>query len=218
MVNSTHSAENLAIQFRDFQESNKEATKEVLKAFVRETLIEQGLGVYDSTDEEINRLLTDSEPWPASYIFADIISRRTQVGWSTHGHSGLPSIYLSPYHLLPTYKGYSANPILTAADVNIYASNPAHAQALIGNHENTEVGGFIRDFLDVDLDAITGKLISAGAASISSSSSSSSSSSAESWMGKLPDPELKLGEVDHYHGDFKRSLAMGCCGGVKHVH
>lgn len=88
MVNSTHSAENLAIQFRDFQENNKEATKEVLEAFVRETLIEQGLGVYDSTDEEINRLLTDSDPWPAAYIFADIISRRTQVGWSTHGHSG----------------------------------------------------------------------------------------------------------------------------------
>lgn len=85
MVNSTHSAENLTIQFRDFQENNKEATKEVLEAFVRETLIEQGLGVYDSTDEEINRLLTDSDP---SYIFADIISRRTQVGWSTHGHSG----------------------------------------------------------------------------------------------------------------------------------
>lgn len=94
MVNSTHSAENLAIQFRDFQENNKEATKEVLEAFVRETLIEQGLGVYDSTDEEIDRLLTDSDPWPASYIFADIISRRTQVGWSTHGHSGLSPIYL----------------------------------------------------------------------------------------------------------------------------
>lgn len=37
-------------------------------------------------------------------------------------------------------------------------------------------------------------------------------------MGKLPDPELRLGEVDHYHGDFKRSLSMGCCGGVEHVH
>lgn len=72
------------------------------------------------------------------------------------------------------------------------------------------MGGFIRDFLDVDLDAITEKLTSAGAASISSAT--------ESWMGKLPEPELKLGEVDHYHGDFKRNLAMGCCGDVEHVH
>lgn len=98
MVNSTHSAENLAIQFRDFQDNNKEATQKVLEAFVRETLIEQGLGVYDATDEEISRLLSDSDPWPASYIFADIISRRTQVGWSTHGHSGLSPIYsIYPY-------------------------------------------------------------------------------------------------------------------------
>lgn len=113
MVNSTHSAENLAIQFRNFKESNKETTQEDLETFVRETLIEQGLGVYDSTDDEINRLLTDSDPWPASYIFADIISRRTQVGWSTHGHSGLYPIYRSiPTHILYplTYKGYSANP------------------------------------------------------------------------------------------------------------
>lgn len=92
MVNSTHSAENLAIQFRDYQDNNKEATKEAFEAFIRETLIEQGLGVYDATDEEISRLLSDSDPWPASYIFADIISRRTQVGWSTHGHSGLSPI------------------------------------------------------------------------------------------------------------------------------
>lgn len=102
MVNSTHSAENLAMQFRDFQENNREATKEALEAFVRETLIEQGLGVYDSSDEEINRLLTDSDPWPASYVFADIISRRTQVGWSTHGHSGLSPISLClPISFIP---------------------------------------------------------------------------------------------------------------------
>lgn len=209
MVNSTHSAENLAIQFSDFQDINKEATKEVLAAFVRETLIEKGLGVYDATDEEINRLLKDSDPWPASYIFADIISRRTQVGWSTHGHSGSSPIYLYSDPSPHTKITHLTHP--TAADVNIYASNPAHAQALIGNHENTEVGGFIRDYLDVDLDAITEILTSAGTAPFTSSS-------AEAWMGKPVDPELKLGEVDHYHGDFKRSMEMNCCGGVKHVH
>lgn len=44
----------------------------------------------------------------AAYVFADMISRRAQTGWSTHGHSG--------------------------ADVNIYTSDKKTAKALVGNH------------------------------------------------------------------------------------
>lgn len=53
-----------------------------------------------------------------------MISRRAQIGWSTHGH--------------------------TAADVNIYTSDRVLAERLQGNHENTEVGGFLRWWLDVE--------------------------------------------------------------------
>ena len=89
LINSTHSAENLAYQLRDHLVKQDKGSREDLATYIRENLIEQGLGVYDATDDEINRLVDNSDPWPASYIFADIISRRAQVGWTTHGHSGM---------------------------------------------------------------------------------------------------------------------------------
>ena len=88
LVNATHSAENLAYQLHDYLSAQKSVSKDNVKAFVRKTLLERGLGVYDATDDEVSRLAENSDPWPASYIFADIISRRAQIGWSTHGHSG----------------------------------------------------------------------------------------------------------------------------------
>ncbi|MCJ1350292.1 MAG: hypothetical protein MMC33_000273 [Icmadophila ericetorum] len=179
LVNATHSAENLAYQLRNYI-VNEKPSADQLKSFVRTHLIGEGLGVTDATDKEINSLVDNSEPWPASYILADIISRRAQSGWSTHGHS--------------------------AADVNIYASSPKDAQALIGNHENTEVGNFLRDYLDLDLELITKELVEKGP----SFNTFAADGSAISWMGK-PLPESKVvGQMDHYHGDFKRSLECGC--------
>ena len=87
LVNATHSGENLAYQLRDYLAKHK-SDHTGLKSFIRNELVEKGLGVYDATDSEIDLLVDNSEPWPASYIFADIISRRAQSGWSTHGHSG----------------------------------------------------------------------------------------------------------------------------------
>ena len=92
LVNATHSASYLAHQLRDYLLDNEKSTKEDQAVFVRETLLEKGFGVYDVTDEEVDRLLDDSDPLPASHIFSDIISRRAQVGWSTHGHSGSFSV------------------------------------------------------------------------------------------------------------------------------
>ena len=56
--------------------------------------------------------------------------------------------------------------ITLAADVNIYGYSPSSSSSssssaispLRGNHENTEVGKFMRDYLDVDVDAVTRKL------------------------------------------------------------
>ena len=91
---------------------------------------------------------------------------------------------------------------MTAVDVNIYASNPRHAEPLIGNHENTEIGEFMRDYLDLDLEAITKELKEKGPILEQTTS----------WMGEpLPD-EKSLAHEDHYHGDFKRSLECG------HIH
>jgi alkaline phosphatase len=97
------------------------------RRFVKKELVEEGLGVMDASDEEIDLII--SNPALSAYAFADIISRRAQIGWSTHGHS--------------------------AVDVNIYGHG---AEVLRGNHENIEVGGFLRNYLNVDVDAVTAEL------------------------------------------------------------
>jgi hypothetical protein len=45
----------------------------------------------------------------------------------------------------------------SAVDVNIYGS--VGTDALRGNHENTEIGEFLREYLDVDVKAITDELV-----------------------------------------------------------
>jgi alkaline phosphatase len=97
-----------------------------VETFIRKDLVQKGLGIKDATDAEIKNIINI----PNSYSFAEMISRRAQIGWSTHGHS--------------------------AVDVNIYGT--AGSEALRGNHENTEVGEFLRDYLGLRIDAITKEL------------------------------------------------------------
>ena len=40
-------------------------------------------------------------------------------------------------------------------DVNIYAFGDPATEKLRGNHENTEIGRFIKEYLDLDLDSVT---------------------------------------------------------------
>ena len=137
------------------------------------SLVSSSLGIRDATLDEMERLVDD--PTSAQYQFADMISRRSQTGWTTHGHS--------------------------AADVNIYASDASRARPLVGNHENTEVGAFLREYLDVDVDAVTRELRDKAAMDAA-------------WMGKLPADGERLDGQTHvaaYSGDFKKR-------GVQHQH
>lgn len=118
-----------------------------------------------------------------------MISRRSQTGWSTHGHS--------------------------AADVNIYSSDPEAAKALVGNHENTEVGAFLRNYLDVDVEAVTRELRQKGAGLKVTNVDGTETS----WMGAVPEKGQRLDGQTHlatYGGDFKKRGAVhgsGCdCG------
>ena len=96
---------------------------------------------------------------------------------------------------------------LTAVDVNIYASNPKHAHALIGNHENTEIGTFLRDYLDVDTEAVTKEL--------KEQLETSSSKFDKSRLGKPFEEWDTMKDVDHYQGDFKKKRSLECkCGAV----
>lgn len=98
-----------------------------IRQYINE-LVQDGLGIMNASDEELQLLL--EAPQRSVYYFADMISRRAQVGWSTHGHS--------------------------AVDVNIYSTG---AKSLHGNHENTEIGDFLQSYLDVDVQPITEELV-----------------------------------------------------------
>lgn len=109
-------------------------------------------------------------------VLADVISRRAQVGWTTHGHSGV--------------------------DVNIYGS--AGTCKLGGNHENTEVGEFLRDYLQVDVDAITKELKKKGVNRVDAAGVSKVE---YEWMGRplseLKEAGFETDKLDCYHGQFK---------------
>ncbi|KAL8669089.1 MAG: hypothetical protein Q9168_006306 [Polycauliona sp. 1 TL-2023] len=209
LANASHSAENLAYQLRDHIAGKHISPLDTgiktpprsadspdspslslstdsaeLEQYIR-NLVYTGLGISDATSAEISRLAhASSDPWPASYIFADMISRRAQVGWTTHGHS--------------------------AVDVNIYASDPDQARPLRGNRENTEVGKFLSEYLDLEneVKAVTKELKEWG--------------EGKEWMGKNLDDAKVGNKGDHYKGDFKKRGVMecGCAGeGVEgHVH
>lgn len=138
LANASHSSEYAARQFRAHLASHPELTtstrSEDLRAWLA-TLVSKSLGIDDATSAELD-LLIKLTKYPAAsvFVFADMISRRAQIGWSTHGHS--------------------------AVDVNIYASDAKLARKLRGNHENVEVGQFLRWWLDVDdeVDAVTREL------------------------------------------------------------
>jgi len=178
LANATSSGEYLKTLYDSFA-----GTKEERETYVREKLVKEALGIADASDDEINNILTSVRP---DYVMSDMVSRRAQIGWTTHGHSGV--------------------------DVNIYGSQGS--DPLLGNHENTEVGEFLANYLDVDIHAVTKILREQGV-------------DREAWMGRSLD-ELwgtadktagpggasefhNMEEVDSYHGDFrKRSLHGGC--------
>ncbi|KAI3320389.1 alkaline phosphatase [Xylariaceae sp. AK1471] len=133
LANATASSEHLA---RRLQEdiakmgSSNDWIDEQLKKYINEEFVIPGLGISDATEEELTILAL--YPEVAQSAFANMISIRAQIGWSTHGHS--------------------------AVDVNVYSSGGPGTDALRGNVENTDVGKFLREYLNVDVDAVTKEL------------------------------------------------------------
>lgn len=121
-----------------------------------------------------------------------------------------------------------ANGIFAGVDVNIYASSPEDAPGLTGNHENTEIGKFIADYLDVELEPVTKELkekgVKQGSTGMADDADVASGSGWAEWMGPPGLPNNENGQLvylDEYHGDFKHrkreAEAMGDCGcGLKH--
>lgn len=89
LVNASHSSEHLHNQLQLYLGGDgQNATRPERRNHIRVRLLEAGLGIVDATDKEVDQLIDSGDMNPASYVFADMISRRAQVGWSTHGHSG----------------------------------------------------------------------------------------------------------------------------------
>lgn len=164
LANASHSASYLSHKLNDdWFEADKR------KSYINQKYVQNDLGIWDATDDELNLLIDN--PAFASYYFADMISRRAQIGWSTHGHS--------------------------AVDVNIYGYGDV--DALRGNHENTDVGKFLREYLDVDVEEITKDL------NKKSKSLSSAAENSLSWTGAIPTDE-DLQTSSRQHEDFAVEL------------
>jgi len=180
LANASHSAERLAYNYHTHLQSGP--FEHDIAAYIRRVL-KKDLGIYDYSDEEVQNLV--DHPETAPYQFADMVSRRSQTGWSTHGHS--------------------------AADVNIFASSAKNAAPLVGNHENTEVGDFLRNYLGVDTQAITDELKEKG----TQFDTLDADGKKVSWMGALPEEGQRLDgqdHLDHYQGDFKKHKRCEICG------
>ncbi|RMJ16154.1 hypothetical protein CDV36_004175 [Fusarium kuroshium] len=132
LANATASAEWLAAKLHAHLASSSDSKKDLekLKKYINEELIIRGLGISNASDKEITTIA--EHPASALVLFSALISLRAHVGWSTHGH--------------------------TAVDVNIYSSGGPGTDAIRGNVENTEVGKFLREYLDVDVDVISEEL------------------------------------------------------------
>ncbi|TIA77917.1 alkaline phosphatase [Aureobasidium pullulans] len=150
LANATHSAEHTARLYFSHLSSSQPSKADLHKYLPK--LINDNLGIKNVTPEEIEYLI--EHPIYAPWTLADVISKRSQTGWSTHGHS--------------------------AVDVNIYASDRHAAKKLQGNHENTEVGEFLRWYLDVEdeVKEVTKEL-----------RDKLEISSGESWLGPIPSQE-----------------------------
>lgn len=114
----------------EMRSAGKPESKSSLKNWINTKLVIPKLGITDAREHELQQLA--SSPETALVTFSDMISLRAHVGWSTHGHS--------------------------AVDVNIYSSGGPGTEAIRGNVENTDVGKFLREYLNVDVDDITKEL------------------------------------------------------------
>jgi alkaline phosphatase len=103
-------------------------------SFVRDTVLNNWLDIKEPDQENIDYLSSPlRKKTELEYYCGKIISELAGLGWSTHGHS--------------------------AVDVNLYAYG-SHSSELVGNHENTDIGDFIRRNLNLKrrMDDITERL------------------------------------------------------------
>jgi alkaline phosphatase len=145
LANASHSTEFLGRLVAENEDED-------IRPFLEKAVLEEGLGIMDATEEEL-ALLIEKRKYPvwADFLLADMISLRARIGvlFLPPNFASFPLVSVADFGQYSTH-GH------TAVDVNIYAAgDPLARETLRGNHENTEIGGFIRQYLDLDLEAVT---------------------------------------------------------------
>lgn len=104
------------------------------REFVRRTILKDGLGITDPTDEEIAHLAKPDLLLNETQVYmGHAVSRRALLGWTTQGHTGV--------------------------DVNLFADGDADGyKDLLGNNDNTEIGDALVKFMGANLGFITWRL------------------------------------------------------------
>lgn len=131
LFNAHYSGEYCSKQIESYKGNDK-------SSFVEHDILEKLLEISDYTDDDVRFLVNEKDRNSVQDKLNNMVSVRAQVGWTTHGHS--------------------------AVDVNIYAySNRKKAleeikEYLQGNHENTEIGGYMAQYLNIDLSKVTEKI------------------------------------------------------------
>ncbi len=97
--------------------------------FLRNVIFPVLMGIEDYTEEDIMYLSNPNRQDLEIIIYlGDMISRRAWISWASHGHSGV--------------------------DVNLYAyagrSQGSAIEGLRGSHENTDLGKFMRSYLNLN--------------------------------------------------------------------
>ncbi|PVU97020.1 hypothetical protein BB561_000819 [Smittium simulii] len=133
LTNVTKSNEMISKQLSNFiyDEDASESQAQQKINFIKSTVLPVWMGISDFTEVEVNGLAYASNSTVLNQILSDLVSKRAQIGWATHGHS--------------------------AVDVNLYAYG-YNSEKLHGNVENTDIGSFIKSVLGLDLNLITEKL------------------------------------------------------------
>ncbi|KAG2733939.1 hypothetical protein G9P44_003464 [Scheffersomyces stipitis] len=138
LLKSSHSGDFLAHKIVSFKDKND---LKALEKFVTKEVLEKDMGITSYTKEEVKQIIDKrNDQGRLLYVLNNILSLRSQTGWTTHGHS--------------------------AVDVNIYAytNSPAikkklyshrEYEGLLGNHENIEIGAFLEAITGVDLQKVT---------------------------------------------------------------
>lgn len=154
----------------DFLESTANKTDEEKRSYMTDYIIKDQMAVTDAQDDEIQRALDlageDDDGLSLTIWLASLHSWRAHVGWSTTGHSGVD---------VPLY-------------VYTKRANDKIRDTFTGNHENTWIGQWTKNYLGLDLDSVSTKLNNGSNVQIGAGSANRSTPTAR------------------YHGGLKRVL------------